>query len=42
MRAYVSKTDFRLKIYADADFAGVWGIEESQDPTCVKSRTGCT
>jgi hypothetical protein len=24
----------------DADFAGGWGYEESDDPTCVKSRTG--
>ena len=31
------KTDFRLEAYADADFAGLWGIKEPQDPTCVKS-----
>ena len=24
----------------DADFAGLWGVEEPQDVTCVKSRTG--
>ena len=36
-----SKTDFRLEAYADADFAGLlWGIEEPQDPTSVKSRSG--
>ena len=36
-----SKTGFRLEAYADADFSGLWGIiEEPQDPTCVKSRTG--
>ena len=23
-----SKTDFRLEAYVDADFAGLWGIEE--------------
>ena len=27
-------------LYADADFAGLWNTEESEDPTCVKSRTG--
>ena len=35
-----SKTDFRLEAYADADFAGLWGIEEPQDPTSVKSQSG--
>ena len=35
-----SKMDFWLEGYADADFACLWGIEEPQDPTCVKSRTG--
>lgn len=35
-----SKTDFQLEAYADADFAGLWGIEEPQDPTSVKSRSG--
>ena len=29
-----------IKCYVDADFAGLWGIEDAQDPTCVKSRTG--
>jgi hypothetical protein len=31
-----------LKIdnYPDADFAGMYGYEENDDPTCVKSRTG--
>jgi hypothetical protein len=23
-----------------ADFAGMWGYEDEQDPSCVKSRTG--
>ena len=27
-------------IQATGDFAGLWGIEEPQDPTCVKFRTG--
>ena len=26
--------------YADADFAGLWGHENPQDPICAKSRTG--
>jgi len=29
-----------LDSYADADFAGLWGAEDKDDPTCVKSRTG--
>ena len=29
-----------LDCYADADFAGLWNIENDQDPVCVKSRTG--
>jgi len=24
----------------DADFAGLWGVEDSQEPVSVKSRTG--
>ena len=32
--------DFRLEAYADADFAGLWGIEEPLDPTSVNSRSG--
>ena len=30
----------RLDAYCDADFAGLWGSEAADDPTCVKSRTG--
>ena len=26
--------------YADADFAGMWGHEDPQDPICARSRTG--
>ena len=26
--------------YSDADFAGLWGHEDSQDPICARSRTG--
>jgi hypothetical protein len=31
---------FNTDIYVDADFAGGWGFESRDDPTCVKSRTG--
>ena len=26
--------------YADADFTGLWGHEDPQDPICARSRTG--
>ncbi len=29
-----------LDCYVDADFAGMWNVENSLDPICVKSRTG--
>ncbi len=32
--------EFSIDCYADADFAGLYGYEDSQDPVCVKSRTG--
>jgi hypothetical protein len=32
--------DMNLDCYVDADFAGLWGSEDDQDPVCVKSRTG--
>ena len=32
--------DFRLEAYANVDFVGLWGIEEPQDPTSLKSRSG--
>jgi hypothetical protein len=28
-----------IDCYVDADFAGLWGYEDKQDPSCVKSRT---
>jgi len=36
------KTDisFFLFCYVDADFAGLWKVENESDPVCVKSRTG--
>ena len=32
--------DLTLDCYADASFAGLWGYENDQDPSSVKSRTG--
>jgi hypothetical protein len=29
-----------IDCYVDADFAGLWPLEDHQDPSCVKSRTG--
>ena len=30
----------QIDCYVDADFAGLWGYEEKDDPTCVRSRSG--
>ena len=30
----------QLDCFVDADFAGLWGYENKNDPSCVKSRTG--
>ena len=32
--------DLNLDCYVDADFAGIWGNEDAQDPSSVRSRTG--
>ena len=32
--------EMKIDAYVDADFAGLWGHEERDDPTSVKSRTG--
>ncbi len=32
--------DLHLDCYPDADFAGLWNHEKSDDPHCVRSRTG--
>ena len=32
--------DFKLECYVDADFAGLYGIEDDSDSTSAKSRTG--
>ena len=34
--------DLNIDYYVDSDFAGLWRYEDSQDPTCVRSRTGYT
>ena len=37
----INPTDqYTLNCYADADFAGLWGVESEQDPISVKSKTG--
>ena len=33
-------TTMGIDCYVDADFAGLWGFEDPQDPISVKSRTG--
>ncbi len=33
-------TGHQLDCCVDADFAGLWGCEDDQDPVCVRSRTG--
>jgi len=32
--------DFNIECYVDADFAGLYNVEDVMDPTCVRSRTG--
>ena len=34
------KEDFSIELFADADFAGLWQVEDSNDPVCVRSWTG--
>jgi hypothetical protein len=33
-------SELKLDCYCDADFAGLYNVENHQDPVCVKSRTG--
>jgi len=33
-------TSLALDCYVDADFSGLWKVENESDPVCVKSRTG--
>jgi hypothetical protein len=37
---YMPDKGMKLDCYVDADFAGLWGAEDSQSPLSVKSRTG--
>ena len=39
---FVPDLNAGLDCYVDADFAGLWGYEDDQDPVAVKSRTGFT
>ena len=32
--------DLQVDCYVDADFAGLWNVEDDQNPLCVKSRSG--
>eukprot|EP00957_Ditylum_brightwellii_P145305 11066846-Ditylum_brightwellii.AAC.1 len=32
--------DFTLDCYCDANFAGLWGCKNDQDPSSIESRTG--
>ena len=32
--------NYSIDSYPDADFPGLWGYEDPQDPNCARSRTG--
>ena len=34
--------DLSIDLYVDADFAGLWSVEDKHDPNSVRSRTGFT
>ena len=36
----IPSSELKVDCYVDADFAGLWSVENDQDPVCVKSRTG--
>ncbi len=38
--AFHNANGHQLDCCMDADFAGLWGCEDDQDPVCVRSRTG--
>ena len=40
LRLKTTSGPVRFDCYVDADFAGLYGYEDVQDPICVKSRTG--
>ena len=35
-----ARKELKLDCYIDVDFAGLYGVEDKQDPVCVKSHTG--
>ena len=37
---FTPTTDLNVDCYVDADFAGLFGVEDPTDPISVKSRTG--
>eukprot|EP00957_Ditylum_brightwellii_P185067 14093502-Ditylum_brightwellii.AAC.1 len=37
---HIQDTALTVDCYVDADFAGLWCVEDNQDPHCVKSCTG--
>jgi hypothetical protein len=39
---FIPNMEEGLDCYVDADFAGLWGHEDDQDPVNVRSRTGFT
>ena len=38
---FTPTTKLNVDCYVDADFAGLFGVEDPADPVSVKSRTGC-
>ncbi len=36
----LSVTLLKIDSYSEANFAGMYGYEEMDDPICIKSRTG--
>jgi hypothetical protein len=36
----VPTNDLKLDLWVDADFAGLWNMEDVQDPASVRSRSG--
>ena len=33
-------SDLTIDCYVDADFAGLWNMDDQNDDNCIKSRTG--
>ncbi len=40
LRIKINQTKLDLTCFSDADFAGLWGVEDPNDPVCTKSRSG--